>query len=96
MSQAINEARAAAVAEMETLAQLEELSAEQEARFDELKDEVADLDKRKDRLAVAEAARAAQPETDARSAAKPASAPVTPQSATPASKRRVTSRVLRA
>lgn len=82
MSQAIMEARANAVAEMETLAQLDELNADQEARFDVLEAEIADLDKRQKRQDTAAAARAAQPavvqvdDSELRSFAAPASAPV--------------------
>ncbi len=76
------EARANAVAEMEALAQLEELTAEQEARFDALENEIADLDKRAKRSEIAAAARAKQPaaaaaqaDDEIRSFAKPSTMP---------------------
>ena len=75
------EARANAVAEMETLAQLEELNVEQEARFDALEAEIDDLDKRSARAATAATLRASQPAAPAsddaaiRSVAKAPSTP---------------------
>jgi HK97 family phage major capsid protein len=83
MSQAIMEARAKAVSEMETLAQLDELTADQEARFNELEAEVADLDARKARQEKADALRASQPVDEVRAAAKSPAATVKVEDVSP-------------